>query len=467
MCNGINDPGGPRRCPSQRGDRRRDYRRALYAAQKAAATQNPTGPDVDALAPAMLPSDDDVAEATAAVAAAWSAYQTMETAENAQRYESAVRCVGALMATQIDHQVANELDATEITHIESQREQLDADIDALSRDQKAYAERLHTLSGKVRYMSSEERGEAQQEINTRHSELHQRAALLSARRRELEDAMMRRGTKEGQIASATLARYRPYGTSTTQIHPTSSARAHTLIAQASQSFPDSWMEAASRGLPMVVKESSARAFYNSRSRLSINEINEFDYSDDPSEEQSWRTRKEMPATPDKNPHDRVAELGYPRGTAKWVPVRDEDKRWRWKLRLTDNRTQILSEMRVPNSKSSPESSHRTSVHELSHRVEAHQPSLPVACIAFRERRTTSPDGTRHPVERYAKGEYVRPDDFVTSYVGKDYESSVHTEVLSMGMESVFAGSRGSLKGYFGHKPDPEHRNLILGLCASV
>ena len=47
MCDGINDPAGPRRCPSQRGERRREYRRAMYAAQNAAAITDPTGPDPD------------------------------------------------------------------------------------------------------------------------------------------------------------------------------------------------------------------------------------------------------------------------------------------------------------------------------------------------------------------------------------------------------------------------------------
>ena len=63
---------------------------------------------------------------------------------------------------------------------------------------------------------------------------------------------------------------------------------------------------------------------------------------------------------------------------------------------------------------------------------------------------------------------VRPDDFADQYIGKQNDAgNLHSEVFSMGMEGVFAGRFGGLRGRGRWKADPDHRNLILGVLATV
>lgn len=63
-------------------------------------------------------------------------------------------------------------------------------------------------------------------------------------------------------------------------------------------------------------------------------------------------------------------------------------------------------------------------------------------------------------------EMTRPDNFTNIYMGKDYRGDA-TEVMSMGMEGVFAGAYGGFIGVGGEKPDLEVRDLVLGVLASV
>ena len=140
----------------------------------------------------------------------------------------------------------------------------------------------------------------------------------------------------------------------------------------------------------------------------------------------------------------------------------------------------------------------TTQHELSHYVEI-DPRVNIACKKFLKRRTSglSPvlynkaDSTNNN-----RDELAIPDDFINSYIGKDYNYLENTEVFSMGMESIFTPRnlstyRNSAKNNslitldhytldadsqstrpVSHKyippekEDAEHRNLILGLLSS-
>lgn len=76
---------------------------------------------------------------------------------------------------------------------------------------------------------------------------------------------------------------------------------------------------------------------------------------------------------------------------------------------------------------------RASVHELAHRFESLVPQLGIAQEAFVRRRTMMPGGgQQEPVAMYpgqTPVELVRPDKFVTAYIGRDYGSGTHHEVL--------------------------------------
>jgi hypothetical protein len=66
-----------------------------------------------------------------------------------------------------------------------------------------------------------------------------------------------------------------------------------------------------------------------------------------------------------------------------------------------------------------------------------------------------------PGSDYRENERARPDEYLTPYIGKDYGDSPTSsyEVMSMGMEGVWTGSRPM------HR-DNEHRHLIVGLLAA-
>lgn len=94
---------------------------------------------------------------------------------------------------------------------------------------------------------------------------------------------------------------------------------------------------------------------------------------------------------------------------------------------------------------------------------------------FLERRTSTVESEEWPglmlqeelVPMYpGSSEMTRPDNFTNIYMGRDYGREA-TEVMSMGMEGVFAGSYGGFIGVGGEKPDLEVRNLVLGVLATA
>lgn len=117
---------------------------------------------------------------------------------------------------------------------------------------------------------------------------------------------------------------------------------------------------------------------------------------------------------------------------------------------------------------------RVGLHEFSHRVEHTTPIVKAYESAFLTRRAgqISPEG-----ERLADGEKLSAifegrrekgykDNFPTHYMGKVYEDGSR-EILSMGMESLFAGKNGALAGMEGYKADADYKRFILGILAST
>lgn len=133
----------------------------------------------------------------------------------------------------------------------------------------------------------------------------------------------------------------------------------------------------------------------------------------------------------------------------------------------------------------------TAVHEYGHRAERVQPQVNDLAQTHLARRTMGDDGQRHQMEPYlvgkararsgpsqtmeeyeqrdeGKSEWTRPDDFAEQYSGKQNSSADNSsEVFTTGMEGVFAGRFGGLRGTGGWKEDREHRDFILGTLAAV
>lgn len=112
------------------------------------------------------------------------------------------------------------------------------------------------------------------------------------------------------------------------------------------------------------------------------------------------------------------------------------------------------------------------VHELSHKFEFIEPRIGKASRSFLERRALPNQGYD-----FDKAGAVR-DHFATAYIGHHYGSKVHTEIFSMGMETTFLGTNGSLIGLAlplserdssvsSFRADIEHRNLTIGILAGI
>lgn len=157
--------------------------------------------------------------------------------------------------------------------------------------------------------------------------------------------------------------------------------------------------------------------------------------------------------------------------------------WRKLATKTDtNREYGVAELTIPKGQGRKGGPDSTATHELIHRCENTNPSIPQMESAFLERRTTDANGVREPLQPYyhktverggktrsvPSDEKVRPDDFIDRYVGKDYPGGQFHEVMSVGSEAAFHGSHGG----FGKTPDPrlrqparrddDHHSFVLG-----
>ena len=112
----------------------------------------------------------------------------------------------------------------------------------------------------------------------------------------------------------------------------------------------------------------------------------------------------------------------------------------------------------------------TTIHELSHRMEHSMPQIASLEESFIRRRTTTSDGKRERqvnVSGGSKAEAGWADSFPAAYMGRDYSDSKGHEVLSVGMESLFAGITGGFVGAGKYERDDECRSFVLGLLAGV
>lgn len=131
---------------------------------------------------------------------------------------------------------------------------------------------------------------------------------------------------------------------------------------------------------------------------------------------------------------------------------------------------------------------RVAMHEFSHRVEHVAPIISGYESAFLQRRAgiISHDNKTQPDELTSiygqskkeedsesksktkkKEELGYKDNFPDHYMGKVYAGSNYREILSMGMESLFAGTNGALSGLRNSTPDPDYKKFILGVLAST
>lgn len=267
-------------------------------------------------------------------------------------------------------------------------------------------------------------------------------------------------------------------------------------------FPTAWIQNSNAMGEVILKESPKRAHYNFQAvhRKRVREV----HTEQEVRRASWKpdprdiTKKEwkiIDPGADYNEWEGPvyeqyrsgwrsyswdADKGQPKGSG-WVKgehvvetykdgkfVAEYEEGWFRKmssLKTVEEKTQ--AEIRLMKSRDA-EADH-VAVHEFAHRCEDSNPHLKVLEERFLARRTTNDDGTREKLVRYGTGnpaEYVREDNFVNIYMGKQYEQD-NREILSMGSEAVFNGTNGGLLGIGTQRKDPEMRSFILGLFASM
>lgn len=116
----------------------------------------------------------------------------------------------------------------------------------------------------------------------------------------------------------------------------------------------------------------------------------------------------------------------------------------------------------------------TAWHELGHFVETHSKDVERIEREFLTDRTKGEKVSRlydiyNGYIPYGPGEITKKDNFINPYIGKEYTQG--TEVLSVGLESLFEPGKGQLKSiskdgkdeYVKISDDKEYLNLILGL----
>lgn len=119
-------------------------------------------------------------------------------------------------------------------------------------------------------------------------------------------------------------------------------------------------------------------------------------------------------------------------------------------------------LEVSNS-SNPERRLEVALHELGHRFEYTTPGLIGLSQEFLARRTAGESNKRlkdlFPRHGYAAREVVKVDRFLHPYMGKDYGRDA-TEIVSMGLESVFADTHNLWD------QDPDYLEYILGVLSA-
>lgn len=115
-------------------------------------------------------------------------------------------------------------------------------------------------------------------------------------------------------------------------------------------------------------------------------------------------------------------------------------------------------------------------HEFTHRSEevVRNGTMGRMQESFLKRRTTSASGERESlIQAYPSGdgeesELVRRDNFMISYIGKEYDGTVHREVMAVASEALFSGKYGAFLGLNkDYKEDKDHRAFALGIFATV
>ena len=110
----------------------------------------------------------------------------------------------------------------------------------------------------------------------------------------------------------------------------------------------------------------------------------------------------------------------------------------------------------------------TALHEYAHHLQSAMPGLQDLFRQEHLRRTTHPDGSRHPIlqlDKYAQGTLGQRDDYIDGYFGRRYnwDRDNPLEVMTRAIESTLDKSFGKEQLHRLARDDPAMLDLVLGL----
>lgn len=314
---------------------------------------------------------------------------------------------------------------------------------------------------------------------------------------------------------AALAEHREFG-GTLKLHGNSNSAAKKAFQEITELFPSDWVAASNQHRVMLASSTVKRAHYadtfyrkGSVQRVEFDVLTPEQESriNDPDPGGQWIKTDRMGSMGRRNPETGVWESrqfpvyerlqfeviksgdtfrakknGDPYGTGweQWVHPADGTVYWRRpseRKSMGKDVVETVSQILVSDTRprvADRSATFEAAAHEFSHRCESAVPGVAVLENEFLTRRTsivvdpeTGATDREKKVLLYAgTDEWTRPDHFASAYMGKHYDHG-HTEILSMGMESLFAGTHGGLIGVNSHDADPEMRNFILGVLATA
>lgn len=157
-----------------------------------------------------------------------------------------------------------------------------------------------------------------------------------------------------------------------------------------------------------------------------------------------------------------------------VWVKPQTKKYREVAALTVDRIEYICKSLLEKGERDP--NYAFALHEFGHRMQRVLPNLKAQERAFLERRTgKTKDNWNYNMIKETSSEdggteYYHDGGFVVPYVGREYGNGV-SEVFTVGMEAVFGGNYGMLKGHSRdasrNTSDADHRGFILGILSSL
>lgn len=522
MCRPVADPkhyrchcAGPTRSAKDRGRR---------AARAAAPVTSEPQPGVVAARPTEdAPAADEVRAFAADVAAAYDDADARETlAAQFGSHDRAIVAAGEAVAARAeqlagitgdDVAALHDVDLTEaVGRMEAQRAQLGVDAlrDARDGAQATYdALDLPSANDPENWPEIEAAQAPLDEARRALSEATRHPDLLAAEA-EYDAAINGKGkrTADGLARlrdgyTAALAEVRDFGGPLGLDDEHSAPEAAAAFQDAAQRFPAAWVERSGQMRAPVARIADGRAHYSrdklveqkTRAAPKTEELSLATGDDATERDTPFASHSIDPRTTDapagrtwwvKTEYEAEFDSSRPRPAGDgWEQYTHRGASTWWRRpKLVEKRTGMP--FHAPVILTSPDADAttalpgdgpyaRAAVHELGHRMQHANPAIARAEHAYLGRRTTTATGEREkPVNLAGPNETGYADSFSVAYTGKTYapeygtpDDEGHTEVLSTGMEALFAGRYGGFIGAGQHHPDHETRSFILGLLATA